>query len=103
MIRLILSLKPVERLHRRRQLVERLDAEIRILLPERLHHVAEIAFRDDVVGFAREEPAPHHADRHVEMRHPLGDGFSPALPAASALQPGQRQCRAAESAEKFSS
>ena len=66
-----LVLESLQRLHRGSQLVERLDAEIRILLAKRFHHVAKVPLGNDVVGFARKEPAPDDTNRHIKMSHPL--------------------------------
>ena len=70
-IRLILSLKPSSGCIVGVSWSSGCDAEVRILFAERLHHVAEVALRDDVLGFAGKEAASDDADRHIEVSHAL--------------------------------
>ena len=92
----------LQRLHCWSEFGQRLDCEIRILLAQRLHDVAKVTLGDDVVRFAREEPAPDDSDGYVEVSHPLGDGFG-CGGSADAFHPWQREGCAADAAEEGSS
>lgn len=67
-----LVLEPFKRLYRGSELVERFDAELRVLLAQRFHHPTQVPLWNDVVGLARKEATSDNAYRHVKVSHPPG-------------------------------
>lgn len=83
-------------LHRRSQVVESADAVERVLLSERLHHVAEISFGNDLVCFTRKETSSDNSDGNIKVSHSQRDVLR-RDGGLDAFHPGECQRRSADS------